>query len=575
MGFCKPMSEEVPLINTKTISKEELDAQRENAAKVQAVLQSRYTDKPLACVITYGCQQNVADSEHIKGMLADMGYAFTDDRHKAQFILFNTCAVREHAEDRVFGNVGALKSYKAEHPDTVIALCGCMMQQQHIAERIKQSFPFVDLVFGTHVVHRLPELLLRTLTRKKRVFELPDMDGVIAEGVPVVRDDQRRAWLPIMYGCNNFCTYCIVPYVRGREISRKPSDVIDEDAGANSARLFRQASLPALAGRLGYAIFLLRHGDGAGLTDEVVRRGAGGVIKERLCRRGERLALAGHQNEGTLHGVGAVQNGLLGAVNAVHLQRLDAVLSFDRGERGIADGVGVRRHSGDHSTGGGQLLREDARIARAGDGLKAVARAAAGLTADAGDCKVFAAELVPVLDLALEDGGDLFNGQIVHGAVLVDDDRDAVERDDRAGETGLARLERAGGKADIAAAGAGGLNARAGAGGVIGNADAGVVVHELLGEDVDDLLHRGGAVRGNAAGKSGGRFGSGSLGRRSVRSGGSGGIGSRGSSAAAREQRERQYGGHSQRENFLCFHNRFSFFQIINPSVRRKHTAAR
>ena len=112
MGFCKPMSEEVPLINTKTISKEELDAQRENAAKVQAVLQSRYTDKPLACVITYGCQQNVADSEHIKGMLADMGYAFTDDRHKAQFILFNTCAVREHAEDRVFGNVGALKSYR-------------------------------------------------------------------------------------------------------------------------------------------------------------------------------------------------------------------------------------------------------------------------------------------------------------------------------------------------------------------------------------------------------------------------------------------------------------------------------
>lgn len=228
MGFCKPMSEEVPLINTKTISKEELDAQRENAAKVQAVLQSRYTDKPLACVITYGCQQNVADSEHIKGMLADMGYAFTDDRHKAQFILFNTCAVREHAEDRVFGNVGALKSYKAEHPDTVIALCGCMMQQQHIAERIKQSFPFVDLVFGTHVVHRLPELLLRTLTRKKRVFELPDMDGVIAEGVPVVRDDQRRAWLPIMYGCNNFCTYCIVPYVRGRERSRDMDSIYAE-----------------------------------------------------------------------------------------------------------------------------------------------------------------------------------------------------------------------------------------------------------------------------------------------------------------------------------------------------------
>ena len=122
MGFCKPMSEEVPLINTKTISKEELDAQRENAAKVQAVLQSRYTDKPLACVITYGCQQNVADSEHIKGMLADMGYAFTDDRHKAQFVLFNTCAVREHAEQRVFGNVGALKGLKEKKRGLMIGI---------------------------------------------------------------------------------------------------------------------------------------------------------------------------------------------------------------------------------------------------------------------------------------------------------------------------------------------------------------------------------------------------------------------------------------------------------------------
>ena len=228
MGFCKPMSEEVPLINTKTISKEELDAQRENAAKVQAVLQSRYTDKPLACVITYGCQQNVADSEHIKGMLADMGYAFTDDRHKAQFILFNTCAVREHAEDRVFGNVGALKSYKAEHPDTVIALCGCMMQQQHIAERIKQSFPFVDLVFGTHVVHTLPQLIFEALGSKKQLTVTPTADGVIAEGIPVRRDGSFKAFVPIMYGCNNFCTYCVVPYVRGRERSRDPEIILEE-----------------------------------------------------------------------------------------------------------------------------------------------------------------------------------------------------------------------------------------------------------------------------------------------------------------------------------------------------------
>lgn len=213
---------------TVTIGAEQLKKQQDYAGRVRSVLSVRYPDQPLACVITYGCQQNVADSEHIKGMLSEMGYAFTDDRHKAQFILFNTCAVREHAEDRVFGNVGALKQYKAEHPDTVIALCGCMMQQQHIADKIKNSFPFVDLVFGTHVVHRLPELLLKALTRKKRVFELPDMDGVIAEGVPVIRDDDRKAWLPIMYGCNNFCSYCIVPYVRGRERSRQPQDVLAE-----------------------------------------------------------------------------------------------------------------------------------------------------------------------------------------------------------------------------------------------------------------------------------------------------------------------------------------------------------
>ena len=218
--------------NIKTVSEEQLNEQKAFAAKVKSVLASRYTaEKPLACVVTYGCQQNVADSEHIKGMLAEMGYDFTDDRKKAQLIIFNTCAVREHAEDRVFGNVGSLKQYKADHPDTVIALCGCMMQQKHIADKIKASYPFVDLVFGTHVVYRLPELLLKALTRKKRVFECPDTDGIIAEGLPVVRDDTRKAFLPIMYGCNNFCSYCIVPYVRGRERSRQPEEVIKEFKG--------------------------------------------------------------------------------------------------------------------------------------------------------------------------------------------------------------------------------------------------------------------------------------------------------------------------------------------------------
>lgn len=213
---------------TAVVSEEELEKQKQFTVKVHSAITARYDEKPKACVITYGCQQNVADSEKIKGMLELMGYAFTEDRLEAKLIIFNTCAVREHAEDRVFGNVGSLKSYKRENPDAVIALCGCMMQQEHIANKIKQSYPFVDLVFGTHVIHCLPELLYRALTGRKRVFEIPDFDGAIAEGIPVKRDNDAKAWLPIMYGCNNFCTYCIVPYVRGRERSRSKENIIAE-----------------------------------------------------------------------------------------------------------------------------------------------------------------------------------------------------------------------------------------------------------------------------------------------------------------------------------------------------------
>ena len=212
----------------KKVSDEELEVQRQFAHKVNELTSKRYSSKPLACVVTYGCQQNVADSEHIKGMLEAMGYGFTEARTEAKLIIFNTCAVREHAEDRVFGNVGALKKYKLANPDVVIALCGCMMQQQHIAEKIKKSFPFVDLVFGTHVVYKVPELIYSALTKNRRVFELPDVDGVIAEGIPVKRDNDKKAWIPIMYGCNNFCSYCIVPYVRGRERSREVKDVVAE-----------------------------------------------------------------------------------------------------------------------------------------------------------------------------------------------------------------------------------------------------------------------------------------------------------------------------------------------------------
>lgn len=217
-----------PTKRTAVIDKSELEKQHRFSQRVSSFISARYSKKPKACVITYGCQQNVADSEKIKGMLDLMGYDFTDNRLDAQLIVFNTCAVREHAQDRVFGNVGALKSYKREHPEAVIALCGCMMQQKHIADKIKSSYPFVDLVFGTHVIHKLPELLYRALTGRKRIFEIPDMDGVIAEGLPVKRDSDARAWLPVMYGCNNFCTYCIVPYVRGRERSRTSEDIVSE-----------------------------------------------------------------------------------------------------------------------------------------------------------------------------------------------------------------------------------------------------------------------------------------------------------------------------------------------------------
>ena len=185
-------------------------------------------EEPLAYVRTYGCQQNVADSERIKGMLKRAGYGFTENAEDADFILFNTCAVREHAEDRVFGNVGALKKLKRRHPQILIALCGCMMEQEHIANRIQKSFPFVGLVFGTHCMHRFPELLYKSLVDGSRVFLRGNDDNNVYEGVPTCRDGKIKGWLPIMYGCDNFCTYCIVPYVRGRERSRKPDIVIAE-----------------------------------------------------------------------------------------------------------------------------------------------------------------------------------------------------------------------------------------------------------------------------------------------------------------------------------------------------------
>ncbi|MBQ8751907.1 MAG: tRNA (N6-isopentenyl adenosine(37)-C2)-methylthiotransferase MiaB [Clostridia bacterium] len=228
---------------TRTISAEELREQQPFSEKVrQHYIRLKPDSPPLACVRTFGCQQNVADSERIKGMLAAMGFGFTEEPEEADFILFNTCAVREHASDRVFGNVGALKHIKRRRPEVLIAVCGCMVQQPHVAERFKKSYPFVGLVFGTHVIHQLPQLLWQALTDGQRVYSTPQEDGVIAEGIPVRRDGSFKAWLPIMYGCNNFCTYCVVPYVRGRERSRDP-DIILEEARQLVAEGYKEITL--------------------------------------------------------------------------------------------------------------------------------------------------------------------------------------------------------------------------------------------------------------------------------------------------------------------------------------------
>lgn len=184
--------------------------------------------RPLAMVDTYGCQQNEADSEKLRGYLALMGYGFTQDEFQADLIVVNTCAVREHAEMRVLGNVGALNHSKKARPGQIIAVCGCMVQQEHMAQKLKQSYPVVDLVFGPHELWRFPELLLQVMTKHKRIFATEKNDGVVAEGIPNKRDSGVKAWLSIMYGCNNFCSYCVVPYVRGRERSRRPEDVVAE-----------------------------------------------------------------------------------------------------------------------------------------------------------------------------------------------------------------------------------------------------------------------------------------------------------------------------------------------------------
>ncbi|MBQ6795565.1 MAG: tRNA (N6-isopentenyl adenosine(37)-C2)-methylthiotransferase MiaB [Clostridia bacterium] len=184
-------------------------------------------EEKFAMVETYGCQQNVNDSQKYEGILEKMGYTLTHDREKADFIMFNTCAVRENAEKKVFGNIGALKHLKLKKPDMVIAIAGCMSQQESVEKKLRRSHPHVDMILGTRAMADFPEALEKVLSERKRVINRREID-YICENVPTNYDGGCKAFVSIMYGCNNFCTYCIVPYVRGRERSRSMEAVLDE-----------------------------------------------------------------------------------------------------------------------------------------------------------------------------------------------------------------------------------------------------------------------------------------------------------------------------------------------------------
>ena len=178
-------------------------------------------------IYTMGCQLNENDSEKISGMLEEMGYSKTEDLSISDLVIFNTCCVRENAEDKLFGKIGEMKKQK-EKNNTIIAIGGCMMQEEHIVEKLHKSYPFVDIIFGTHTLHKLPEDIYKILVKRKRIDDIMDIDGEVYEGLPIKRNDDIKASVTIMYGCNNFCSYCIVPYVRGRERSRKPEDILNE-----------------------------------------------------------------------------------------------------------------------------------------------------------------------------------------------------------------------------------------------------------------------------------------------------------------------------------------------------------
>ena len=206
------------------MSTEIIEKQKEYMEKVKKINENK---KRTYYILTMGCQLNENDSEKLIGIMEEMGYAKSNDIKNADLYVINTCCVRENAEEKLFGKLGELKKIK-ENKNIIIAIGGCMMQEEHITEKIKKSYPFVDIVFGTHTLHKFPEDLYIAITKSKKVKDVIDIDGEIYEGLPVKRSSNRQASVIIMYGCNNFCSYCIVPYVRGRERSRKPEDILNE-----------------------------------------------------------------------------------------------------------------------------------------------------------------------------------------------------------------------------------------------------------------------------------------------------------------------------------------------------------
>ena len=241
------------------VSDEEMAVQKGYISAIRDALnrEMRY------CIVTLGCQMNAHDSETIAGMLDEMGMTPAESREQADLVLYNTCCVRENAENKALGNVIWLKELKALKPDLIIGVGGCMMQEEGMGEKVRKMYPFVDLAFGTHNMYRLPELLYRVICEKQRAIEITREDGGICEGLPVHRRNNFSAYINIMYGCNNYCSYCIVPYVRGRERSRDMDKIVEEakalaDSGVQEIMLLGQNVNSYMGGGAHFAELLYR-----------------------------------------------------------------------------------------------------------------------------------------------------------------------------------------------------------------------------------------------------------------------------------------------------------------------------